>query len=332
MAACGCNVGCGKERIMAKRRVTIGIIGAGGIAPVHINAFRKFSRRCEVTAICDITAEAAKQKAEQYHLKAYGDHVEMLEKEKPDAVIICTPPDTHATITLDVLASRCAVLCEKPLAMTAADGRRMVRAAGKAGTLFMVAFCHRFHEPIVRIKREIDRGRFGPVTTFRNVFCSSAGNAYGRGGNLMDNGSHSVDLMRYLLGDPWKVVGAQFRPKKARDLDKVIDVTMLLSGPNEAMAYLEAGSRHAGGRATVEVCGHRQSAIYDYAAGDRMRWFRHDVWEDVELGAFPSRFERQAEHFLNCLTKPEACITDIHSAQKTMELSERIRAKAEAAP
>jgi len=142
----------------------------------------------------------------------------------------------------------------------------------------------------------------------------------------MDNGSHAADLMRFFAGGEFEVVGAQFRPAGMTDLDKVVDFSALLCGPDKMMGYLEAGGSHAGGRALIEIAGQKQSIVYDY--GDTIRWFRNGNWETVQLGKIPSRFHRQAEHFLDCLEGKTACRVDVAEAQKTMVVLDRIRRKA----
>ncbi len=315
---------------MGQQQIKIGIIGAGIIAPAHISAFGEYPDRCKVTAICDIVSDLVKEKSEQFKIAGYNDYKEMIEKESLNAVCIATPPATHKKIALDVISMGCNVICEKPLAMTVSEGQAIADAVAKAGILFMVAFCHRFEQAIVKIKDSVSSGQFGPITTYRNVFANSAGHRPTRGGNLMDNGSHATDIARYILGDPIKVLAAQFRPKKVDDLDKVIDFSALLEGPNEEMIYLEAGGRHAGGRFFVEVCGEKTSALYDYTQGKTIKWNDGEKWNDLELPNGGKRFFAQAKHFLDCLQNGEKCIIDVFESLKTMELLEQIAKSAEA--
>ncbi len=309
--------------MMKEGKTKIGIIGAGGIAPAHIRALREHSELCEVVAICDINPDAVSRRAEEFNLIGYTNYRDMIEKESLDAVVIATPPATHTKIGIDVVNMGCNVLCEKPLAMSVREGRDIANVVEKKNVLFMVAFCHRFVPAIVKIKRSIEEGTFGPVASYRNVFCNNAGHRPTRGGNLMDNGSHSADIARYLLGDPIKVLSAQFRPKVVDDLDEVVDFTALLEGPNEEQVYLEAGGRHAGGRSIVEVCGPQTSALYDYANPKTLRWF-DDKWEEIHIPDAGSRFVNQAKHFLRCLIDKEKCVTDVFEALKTLELLEQI--------
>ena len=309
---------------MSAEQVKIGIIGAGTIAPAHISAFGNYPDRCKITAICDIVPELVKEKSEKFEISGYNDYKEMIEKESLDAVCIATPPATHKKIAIDVVSMGCNVICEKPLAMTVEEGQAIADAVSKAGTLFMVAFCHRFEEAIEKIKASVSTGQFGSITTYRNVFANAAGHRPTRGGNLMDNGSHATDIARYIIGDPIKVLCAQFRPKKVDDLDKVIDFSALLEGPNDEMIYLEAGGRHAGGRSIVEVCGEKTSALYDYVNAKKIKWNDGENWNDIELPEGGSRFAKQAKHFLDCLQSNEKCIIDVFEALKTLELLEQI--------
>lgn len=292
---------------------------------MHIQAFREFPERCEVAAIADVKPELVEDRVKNFNVKGYADYRKMIMDEKLTAVVVCTPPGTHEKIGVDVVGMGVNVLCEKPLAMSVAEGQRIAAAVDKAGVLFQVAFCHRFEFAVDKIKKAIVSGEFGPVTTFRNIFSNNAGYRPGRGGNLMDNGSHAADILRYLLGDPVEILGAQFRPTPVDDMDKVVDITALFAGPQGEMAFMEAGGRHAGGRFVLEVCGAKTSALFDYGTGV-LRWNADGKWEDIDTKAAKGRFHGQAGHFLDCLEGKAKCIVDVHEALKTLELLERIAA------
>ncbi len=303
--------------------IRIGIIGAGFIAPTHIQTFREFPDRCEVLAICDLRQDLVEKRVKEFQVRGYSDYRKMIETEKLDVVCLCTPPGTHEAIVIDLVSMGVHVFCEKPLAMNADQGRRMVAAVEKAGVIFQVGYCHRFEEAPARIRKSIAAGEFGPITSYRNVFASDWGYCPTRGGNLMDNGSHAADLARFFLGDPIKVIATQFRPWTVKDLDEVVDFSALLSGPNDEMIFLEAGGRHSGGRFLVDLCGQKTSALFDYAQGI-LRWCSEGNWQEIDTKGAPGRFHRQADHFLDCLEHKAKCLVDIHEAQKTLELLGRI--------
>src|SRR5205807_7388205 len=126
------------------------------------------------------------------------------------AVDICTPPAFHAPVALAAIERGLPVISEKPLARNPIEARAVVEAARGHGVPLMTAFCHRFHEPIVRVRRLIDEGSLGRVVMFRNRFGAKFPNIAERwfskaevagGGVLMDTSIHSVDLFRPLVGE-----------------------------------------------------------------------------------------------------------------------------------
>jgi predicted dehydrogenase len=119
----------------------------------------------------------------------------------------------HSENARPFLAAKVPVLCEKPLAATLDQARELADAVRRSGTLFMSAFCHRFHGPILELRELICAGRLGEPVYFRNIFGGFAefrGNhrinpSLSGGGCVMDNGAHSVDLFRFLVGEPTRV-------------------------------------------------------------------------------------------------------------------------------
>lgn len=105
--------------------------------------------------------------AEQGFANAYADYKEMLAKERLDAVSVCTPNLFHAPATLAALEAGCHVLCEKPPAMNPAEVRAMDAAAEKAGKIFMVGLCMRFHPEVEMAKRFVDGGALGEIYAAR---------------------------------------------------------------------------------------------------------------------------------------------------------------------
>ena len=102
---------------MAKTKYAI--VGAGAISQGYAQAFLTCDR-CEVVGVADVRPEAAESLAEVLGTRAFESYAEMAEEQKPDAVLICTPPSTHPEICLDFIDRGVHVLCEKPFAVSTA--------------------------------------------------------------------------------------------------------------------------------------------------------------------------------------------------------------------
>ena len=170
-------------------KLRIGLVGCGGIAGAHLSAYQN-SGLAQVVAVSDIDEAKAAGLAAKAEATAYTSYMEMIEKERLDAVSLLTPPHNHRQIAEEVLAAGVCILSEKPLAKTVADSQAMVDAARRAGKLLLVAQCHRFHEPVRRAKALIEGGDLGSIVNYRNRFSYLSGTpdarTRGRGGILLD--------------------------------------------------------------------------------------------------------------------------------------------------
>jgi predicted dehydrogenase len=174
---------------------------------VHLQTLAK-EPRANLLAVADIDAQAARRAGEAFGIPSFGDPFEMLDTARPEAVIICTPPNTHRSLTEAALSAGAHVLCEKPLALTVEDALAMVRAAEDKGLMMMMASKFRYVQDIIHAKGIVEEGIVGEVIILENEFCShvdmkgrwNSNPAISGGGVLIDNGSHSVDIFRYLIG------------------------------------------------------------------------------------------------------------------------------------
>ena len=193
---------------MSQRQpVRFGLVGAGAIAHAYGQAFAT-TAAAELVGVADARAEAADAFGEQYGCAAFRDHAAMLDAVAPEAVIVATPPSTHEELVVDLLRRGVAVLCEKPLAPTPAAARRMIAAAREADVPLSMASKFRYVADMIAAKSLLASGVLGEVLRCDNVFTGrvdmsgrwNGDPAIGGGGVLIDNGTHSVDVMRYLLG------------------------------------------------------------------------------------------------------------------------------------
>src|SRR5690242_8530680 len=105
----------------------VGLVGAGGIAAQHAETLGRADAR--LVAVCDVDAGAREAMAAPWGAAAYADGLELLERERLDAVVIATPPGAHREVTLAAFERGLAVYLEKPVARTLEDGRAIVEAA-----------------------------------------------------------------------------------------------------------------------------------------------------------------------------------------------------------
>lgn len=192
---------------MATNPVKFGLVGAGGIAQAYAQAFGK-TTIAQLVGVADVRPEAAAAMAESLGCQSFTTYQAMAEALELDAVIICTPPVTHREIGTYFLERQVHVLCEKPLSITSEDARAMRAVAEEAQVILTMASKFRYVEDVIKAKSIVESGILGDIVLFENAFTArvdmasrwNSDPAISGGGVLIDNGTHSLDIMRYFLG------------------------------------------------------------------------------------------------------------------------------------
>ncbi len=195
--------------------IGIGIIGAGQVATArHLPAFEKLQDEGKVrlVAVSDVGEEKLRLASEKFGIPyAYADYRDMLARDDVDAVSVCTPNFQHKQPVLDAFAAGKHVLCEKPLALNAAEGAEMVAAGRAAGKQLQVGYNLRFGPGAAAVRRFIDDGKLGEIYYARAQALRRRGipshghftdKAKQGGGPLIDIGAHVLDLSLWLMDFP----------------------------------------------------------------------------------------------------------------------------------
>ena len=207
---------------MTKAR--IGIIGCGGIANgKHLPSLSKVSQ-AEIVAFCDLIlekAEEAKQKYGTEDSKVYTSYKELLADASIDVIHVCTPNDSHAEISIAALEAGKHVLCEKPMAKTAADARLMLEASKRTGKKLSIGYNNRYRADSRYLKDLAAAGELGEIYFAKahairrravptwGVFLDEEKQG---GGPLIDIGTHAFDLVLWTMDNykPKVVLGRTY--------------------------------------------------------------------------------------------------------------------------
>jgi len=197
------------------KKFRVGIIGCGGIANVaHIPGYQALAEKgVEIAGLCDIRPEALKNTLKKYPMDVptYDRFGKMLKDKTIDAVSVCTPNNAHEPATVASLRAGKHVLCEKPIARTLGEGRRMAAAAKRCRRKLMIAQNNRWGAPQQAVKRAVDAGYLGEIyyaraQCLRRREIPGWGNFISKeiqgGGPMVDVGVHILDLTLYLMGFP----------------------------------------------------------------------------------------------------------------------------------
>lgn len=236
------------------RPLRLGVVGLGAISSYYLAAAERLPG-WELSAVCD----TRDQTLEQYRGRAarFRDHRTLLAQARPDAVVVAVPNHVHLPVCREVLAAGVPVCVEKPLALTAAEGRLLVDLARRCGVPLMTAF-HRRYNAAVRALAHQAAGR--KIVAVRVRYLERIEEHLGGedwyldparcgGGCVADNGPNALDLVRLLLGDV-KVTGCEIR-RDGAGVDR--QAVIRLNSPTGATASVELDWSYPGERKDIEA-------------------------------------------------------------------------------
>ncbi len=190
----------------------VALIGCGNISKKHLEALAALNG-VTLCAAADIRPERAEAVCAQYGGNAYSDYKEMLQKEKPDAVHICTPHDLHVSMALDALNAGCHVFCEKPAAISRDDLHALQKAQKESRKQVGICFQNRCNAGAVKARELLQSEACGRLLAIRASVDWCRGTDYyaddwhGKkaregGGVLINQAIHTLDLVQYFAGAP----------------------------------------------------------------------------------------------------------------------------------
>lgn len=225
-------------------RLKLGLVGAGAISQAYIKALED-SPVARWAGVADVRPAAAKAAAEAMGCDSYDRYQDLVERAGCDAVIVCTPPSTHAEVALFFLERDIPVMCEKPLSIDVASARAVCEAAERRGVPMAMASKFRYVDDVIRAKSLIASGVLGEILLLENSFTSrvdmskrwNAEPQVSGGGVLIDNGTHSVDLARYLLGPIGEVMAVEGKRSQSPNVEDTVN--MFLRSRDGVMATVD---------------------------------------------------------------------------------------------
>lgn len=310
---------------MEKSEIGVGLIGYKFMGRTHSNAYRQVARFFDVDlvprmrAICGRNEPAVKQAVDTLGWEGYEtDYHRLIERDDVGLVDISTPGDSHEELALAAIEAGKHVFCEKPLANTLEEARRMRDAAEKAGVINVVNFNYRKAPAVALAKKLVEGGRLGQIRHWRAVYLQDfildpefpliwrlqrekAGS-----GALGDIGAHIVDLAHHIVGPISKVVGSTETFIKERPLEEsggaetgrvtVDDAAMFLAHfENGATGTFEATRLAAGrkNRNSFEINGSEGSLVFDL---ERMNELEVYFVEESETAGFRRVIVTEPDH------------------------------------
>ncbi len=222
----------------------LGLIGCGRIAQSHLEALATVED-VSLAAVVEIREPAGRAVAERFRCRHFVSHDDPAILEHVDAVLVCTPPSLHFPMARHFLTHGVPVLCAKPLTLTSDQAQDLVRVSHDRDALLMMASKFRYVDDVIKAKSLIESGILGRIVMFENSFCArvpmegrwNACREISGGGVLIDNGCHSVDIARYLLG-PIDKVQAEIGPR-TQDIEVEDSVRLQIRSEDGAVGVID---------------------------------------------------------------------------------------------
>jgi len=191
--------------------INVAVVGCGEVANSHFKAWNKVSS-AKVVAVSDLNENLAKNAVEKWKIpRYYTSMTELLKLEKVDVVDLCTPPQTHAPLAIEVMNSGTNVIIEKPMTMTPEDAEKIVECQKRTGVKAGVIHNWLFESPIVQAKSIVESGQLGEVynveveaiSTKEDSMVANKDHWCHRlpGGRFSEMLAHPIYLVRHFLGE-----------------------------------------------------------------------------------------------------------------------------------
>lgn len=312
------------------RKVKVALIGAGSMAnAVHYPSLVEFED-VEIVGLCDLVEEKLRKTAEKFQIKnTFKDYKEMIEKTAPEAVYILMPPHHLFDIVIHCLNQKLHVFIEKPPGVTKEQTRQMALTAERNNCLTMVGFQRRFAPLIVACKKEID-DRGGITQAIATFVKNYTGGPYYDGAIdiLTCDAIHSVDILRFLCGEPKKV----FSDIRAINSTFENSFNAFIKFENGSIGYLNTNWRAGKRIFSVEMHSIGISAFVDPEAEAKIFKDNNETPEVLEAKRYVGTdalykiagFYQENRHFIDCIKEKKLPITNFYDAYKTMELVDKI--------
>lgn len=285
-----------------------GVLGAGSVAQRRAMPAIQKATSAELHALFSRDAARAKQLAAEHNAtKAYSSIDDLLADSELDAIYVSTPVNLHCEQVIAAAERGLHVLCDKPMALTPQECEQMIDACNTNNVHLQVCFLFRFHSCFQQIKAWVDENRLGQIVHGRMPFLKKylltadewrAQPDKGGGGCLMDLGPHSVDLLRYLIGEVTKV--SAFCDSTIHNYQVEETGGILMRFQNGAQGFTDLSFSVTQCDIVLELYGTEGTAVVLNDDG----WKIHTCFDgekQVIASQYEDLYQHQFEHFAECV-------------------------------
>lgn len=332
-----------------------GIIGFGRMGLTHF-AILNANPEVRLVAVCDSSSFILRNSAKYLEVETFADLTEMLDRVPLDFIVVATPTAAHAETVEMAVERKLHVFVEKPFALSAAQGKRILGSLEKRPVVNQVGYVLRFSDVFMAVKRLLENEVIGDVLNFkmemygptvlRGVKSSWRSKKNEGGGCLYDFASHSIDMVNYLIGMPDEITGTVLQNVYSNDVEDAVCSTFLYkSGTRGSLMVNWSDASYRKPTYRFEAFGRKGKIVADLHAfrlflregvsqdGFMEGWNQRYVTDCFQPVGFYLRgyeFTRQLEHFVDCMRQGRPSdVASFAQAHQADIVIERLRQDAE---
>lgn len=307
--------------------IKIGIIGAGRMGITHYSIINSHPD-VEIESIADPSTLILTMMSKYLPVKTFKDYNELMEETKPDAILVCTPPNLHFPIAKKAAEKGIHVFVEKPFTTKYNEASELARLFSGTRLVNQVGYVNRFNDVFVKVKELLDAQLIGKVIRFKSEMfsCTITNSDEGSGwratresggGAVFEMASHAIDLVNFLIGKPDKITGSSLNQIYSKNVEDIASTTMLyengISGtlyvnwsdtsyrkPTNKMEIFGLGGRILADQHSLKIFLNQPNEEFNMRQGWNTLYIT-DLFKPVPFYVRGNEFTRQLYHFVDCI-------------------------------
>jgi predicted dehydrogenase len=309
------------------KKIRIGIVGVGRMGITHYSIINSHPD-VVVESVADSSSLILGIMKKYISVKTFKDYKEMLEISKPDAILVCTPPNLHYPIIKLAAEYNVHVFVEKPFTTSFQEAKELTRLYEEKGLVNQVGYVNRFNDVFVKAKELLDKQILGKIIRFRSEMFSCTitqpddgsgwrGSRESGGGAVFEMASHAIDLVNFLTGRPDKVVGTSLNKIFSRNVEDIVSSTFLYENgitgtlyinwsdtsyrkPTNKIEFFGDGGRLLADQHSIKIFLNKPNEELNFRKGWNTLYIT-DMFRPVPFYVRGNEFTRQLYHFVECI-------------------------------
>ena len=313
-------------------KIKLAIIGMGRMGITHY-AIINTNPNVEIESLVDTSALILSMLKKYIKIKTYKDYNELFEQSKPDAILVCTPPNLHFPIVMKAVEKKMHIFVEKPFTTKLNQAVELTQSYKDTDLVNQVGYVNRFNDVFIKVKELLDNKVIGNVIRFKSEMFSctitksdeSSGWRASResgGGAVFEMASHAIDLVNFLIGKPDKVVGSSLNFIYSKNVEDAVFSTFIYQNgitgqlninwsdtsyrkPTNKIEIFGDNGRILADQHSLKIFLNKPNTQYSLKQGWNTKYIT-DVFKPVPFYVRGNEFTRQLYYFIECIQNKQA--------------------------